>query len=198
MELIRISGAKLKVMLDLADMEKFSLDSSDIDYEDAATRRAFREILEEVRVRIGFETAGEKILVQVFPSRDGGCEMFVTRLPDELPAPLQRRIPARSITMMSMRKTAYCFRSFPHLLSVCRALVRCGYDGPSALRADDGGWYLFLQERVCSGTPARMGEFCFLSEYAEPIWGAAMLACIEEHSRPVIEEDAVTRLYDLL
>lgn len=118
MELIRINSTRLKVMLDPADMEKFALDSSAIDYEDATTRRAFRAIFEEVRERIGFETAGEQVLVQVFPSRDGGCEMFVTRLPSDLPATPHSRLADRRITMMSMRRTAYRFRSFADRKSV--------------------------------------------------------------------------------
>ena len=195
MELIRINGTKLKVMLDPADMEKFALDSSDIDYEDATTRRAFRAIFEEVRERIGFETAGEQVLVQVFPSRDGGCEMFVTRLPSDLPAAPHNRLADRRITMMSMRRTAYRFRSYGQLSAVCRALARAGYDRTSEIRTDEsGGWYLILQERICSGRIQRLGEFGFLSEYAEPQYGAAVIARIEEHSRLVCDGDAVGQL----
>lgn len=192
MELIRISGAKMKVMLDPTDMEKFALDSSDIDYEDAATRHAFRAIFEEVRERTGFETAGEQVLVQVFPSRDGGCEMFVTRLPSDLPPVLHGRPENRRVTMMSMRRTAYRLRTFGQLGAVCRALERAGYDRASEIRVDEaGGWYLILQERVCSGKIRHPGEFGFLSEYAEPKYGAAVIARIEEHSRLICEGDAV-------
>ncbi len=80
MELIVISQSKLKIMLTPPDMQRYELSAEQMDCADEQTRRAFRHIFEDARDRIGFETAGQKLLVQLYTSREGGCEIFVTKL----------------------------------------------------------------------------------------------------------------------
>ena len=77
MELIRINGTKLKVMLDPADMEKFALDSSDIDYEDATTRRAFRAIFEEVRDVSDLRRRENRCSYRFFPPVTAGVKCLL-------------------------------------------------------------------------------------------------------------------------
>lgn len=80
MELIVINQSKLKIMLTPPDMQRYELCAEQMDCADEQTRRAFRHIFDDARDRIGFETAGEKLLVQLYTSREGGCEIFVTKL----------------------------------------------------------------------------------------------------------------------
>ena len=80
MELIVISNSKLKIMLTSEDMREYSLDCNTLDYENTETRRAFWSILDEAKQRTGFDAASEKVFVQVYPSKKGGCEMYVTKL----------------------------------------------------------------------------------------------------------------------
>ena len=77
-----ISGEKLKVMLSSADMEYYAISCDMLDSGNAQSRCAFRKILEDARGQCGFDAAGAKVFVQVFPSKEGGCEMFVTKLGD--------------------------------------------------------------------------------------------------------------------
>lgn len=80
MELIMISESKLKIMLTSEDMRAYSIDCSMLDYENTETRRAFWSILDEAKHRTGFDAASEKVFVQVYPSKEGGCEMYITKL----------------------------------------------------------------------------------------------------------------------
>lgn len=80
MELIKINDCKLKVMLSEIDLKCYNLDCDKLDYDCSATKQAFREILKEAKKEIGFDTAEEKIFVQIYPGRCGGCEMYVTKL----------------------------------------------------------------------------------------------------------------------
>lgn len=80
MELLLISKDKLKVTLSALDMEKYELDCETIDYDSTETRRAFWSILDEAKHKTGFDAASDKVFIQVYPSRAGGCEMFVTRV----------------------------------------------------------------------------------------------------------------------
>ena len=78
MELILISNTKLKIMLNESDMKKYKI-SDDADCAESGTRRAIRNLLEKAREQLGFNTEGEEIFVQLYTSKKGGCELFVTK-----------------------------------------------------------------------------------------------------------------------
>lgn len=80
MELIVITPTKLKIMLTPPDMKRYDLTPARMDCADEETRRSFRRIFDDARTEVGFDTAGERLFVQLFSSRGGGCEIFVTKL----------------------------------------------------------------------------------------------------------------------
>ncbi len=196
MELIRISDSKLKITLSVADMEKYALCSDSMDYDNTETRRAFWEILDEAKQKTGFDAAKERVFVQVYPSRGGGCEMYVTKVGTlfekegvgEKPPP--RRRPRVGI---------YRFLSLDGLLSACAVLHAQGYSEESAAYAerDAGRYYLILREHLCAPVGSdgtRLSEYGFLEEYGERLSGCVTFAYIKEHAVPLELKDAVTRL----
>lgn len=78
MEMILISSKKLKVMLSQSDLEKRQI-CADIDCSNKKTRKVIRGILEEIREKTGFDTTGEGTYIQFFASKDGSCEIFITK-----------------------------------------------------------------------------------------------------------------------
>ena len=90
MELILISNTKLKIMLNESDMRKYHI-GSESDCAQITTRKAIRTLLDCAKDQIGFNTDGEEIFVQLYTSKHGGCELFVTKChaeakSEELPA----------------------------------------------------------------------------------------------------------------
>lgn len=80
MEWIVINESKLKIMLSAPDMRHYELSTERMDAADEDTRRAFRHIFDDARAEIGFDTTGERLFVQLYTSKEGGCEIFVTKL----------------------------------------------------------------------------------------------------------------------
>ena len=80
MELIKISASKLKIMLSVPDMQKYDLEADCIDCADEHTREAFRHIFDDAGAQVDFRTEGERLFIQLYTSRGGGCEIFVTKL----------------------------------------------------------------------------------------------------------------------
>ena len=121
MELIVISENKLKVMLTADDMRHYNLDCDTIDSDNAPARRAFRSILDDARAQTGFDTGKDRIFVQLYPGKAGGCEMFVTKLSTAKaeakspPASPQKKEPP-------VREHAYVFPTLSHLLMASRRL----------------------------------------------------------------------------
>ena len=80
MEIIMISDCKLKVMLGEDDLKQFEIKAEQLDYSNTETKRMFWDILNRAKHQTGFDTDGQRVLVQLDPSKHGGCEMFVTKI----------------------------------------------------------------------------------------------------------------------
>ena len=78
MDYIRISDTKIKVTLSQADLDRYVAEGEHDRL--AGSHGTLRAILREIRRKTGFDATGERVLMQMFPSSDGGCELFVTRL----------------------------------------------------------------------------------------------------------------------
>jgi len=131
MELIQISENKLKIMLDEEDMARYALDFDALEEADSASRRAFWTMLNEARAQSGFHPEAGRIYVQIYPSRAGGCELFVTQL-----------VGAR--TPDGEARCLYAFDSLGDLLLACRQLAA---RRPPRTRAyeDAGGGRFYLE-----------------------------------------------------
>ncbi len=78
-----INETKLKIMLSAPDMKHYALLPEKLEgmtCTDNETRTAFRHIFDDAEAQSGFHTSGERLMVQMFTSKCGGCEIFVTRL----------------------------------------------------------------------------------------------------------------------
>lgn len=184
MELIQISENKLKIMLSETDMVKYALDTDDTDYSKDETRRAFRAMLLHARQLSGFDTRGERIFVQMYPSRDGGCEIFVTKLGDRKGEFFEVGTLAKT-EVKRQTGDAYGFDSLENMLAVCRYLYNCRAEcrqEGKAYRDDRGNYYLSL--------PAGC-EFAHGEEFSRKVSLAGLDAYIAEHGRCIIERGAV-------
>ncbi|MBQ4327619.1 MAG: adaptor protein MecA [Clostridia bacterium] len=190
MELIQISENKLKIMLSETDMIKYALDGESADYSKDETRRAFRHMLSRVRQMSGFDTRGERIFVQMYPSKGGGCEVFVTKLGDRKGEYFEVDTLSRT-DVKKQTGNAYGFNSLENMLAVCRYLYNCRSDcrhEGKAFRDDRGNYYLAL--------PAGC-DFAHGEEFSKQISPARLDAYIKEHGRCLIESGAVEILGQL-
>jgi len=196
MELIRISDRKLKIMLTPTDMCHFDLNTDSFGEDSAKMHRAFRLLLHEIRERTGFEADDTHISVQYFPSREGGCEMFICNLQSEEneraapplsspPVPRQSTglHPAKRSCGGFRKECAYRFEKLQHLMTACRRLLEIGYIcDSSAYRDEKGCYFLFLS--VLSPSPfSTPEELDFIVEYGSVENASLLRLYIREHAR---------------
>ncbi len=213
MELIRIGDSKLKITMTLDDMTQYDLDCDTMDYDNSETRKAFWAILDRAKLACGFDATGDRVFVQLYPSKKGGCEMYVTKLPllcadrregERTRSPLPRSSHASQTTTVPNPHTgdseererlgAYRFEGLEALIRVCRQLSAHGYDAQSsAYRDEKGRFYLLLRERAGAfGTP--VAEYAFITEFGTPENARTIRLYISEHGSPICEGNAVTTL----
>ena len=203
MELIRISDHKLKIMLTPSDMQHFELNAATFGEDRAEMHRTFRLLLEEIRKQTDFDAEENRISVQYFPSREGGCEMFISRLgaaEDRPGLPAARKSARQLRTAVSAGYTRECVYRFPRieeLLAVCKRLDTLGYTGDSsAMRDTQGAYYLFLT--VCAPSPFSIpDELAFLTEYGSIESCSIQKTHLCEHGHGIVLGDAVHRLAEL-
>ena len=205
MELIRISNRKLKIMLTPTDMCHFELDPDSFAENGADVHRAFRMLLDEVRKQTDFDADDRRISVQYFPSREGGCEMFISNLQSDEPSSVSAKAPV-SLAKMPLqlqpakrngsfrRECAYRFDSLANLLAACQRLLRIGYLCESNAYRDEKNDY-FLILTVTSQSPFSLpDELDFLVEYGTVENTASLILYIREHATLIRSPDAIAVL----
>jgi negative regulator of genetic competence, sporulation and motility len=189
MELIVISDTKLKVMLTPTDMQTYGLDFSGDEYDNAKTRRAIWHLFDEVKRRCGFDVAGDRVMVQLWPAGDGGCEIYVNKLGTPPPRRERPNAPPR------FAKRLYTFEALRELLAVCRALEHSRYARMSEVwLSDDGAWYLVLE---ASEGGESVDELSFIEEYGLRLRSAGAMQLLTEHGSPIALGNAVERMASL-
>ncbi len=79
METIFINEDKIKIMLSKIEMTKYRIDK-DFSKDKTESDLIIWDILDDASILTGFDTEKGSFYVQMYPSKDGGCELFVTRI----------------------------------------------------------------------------------------------------------------------
>lgn len=177
MEFLVISENKMKIMLTHEEMKRYGIEGDKSDYKDPAVRKAFWQILDRAREECGFESRGEKILLQYYPSR-ASAEIFVTKL-GRLPLGIERSISETdSVTMLSSKNMIYRIENMEELSRLCRIIKYSDDRSSEVYFSDDGYYYLFFEER---SDGASLSPYAIASEFGEEI-PQTLRAYIKEHS----------------
>ena len=144
MELIVISESKIKLTLTSEEMSLYS----------GSTKEILSEIMDDVRNKCGCREMKGRIFIQMYPSREGGCEMFVTKLSER--EKYKNTLTGENHVLTEYRKYIYgergkvfiySFDNMEHLLSCCRDLSQMKYHGSSTVYVDRDKreYYLVLE-----------------------------------------------------
>jgi hypothetical protein len=131
----------------------------------------------------------------MYPSKEGGCELFVTKigllLNDEEKAPhvtTEHSPQAPTALRPASRKQAICFDTLAPLLSLCRRLQNAArLQKSDAFRDEKGRWWLLLS--VWGNT-----KYGFACEYGREVRRDIADLYLAEHATPVCRENAVQTL----
>lgn len=196
MELIVISDTRLKIMLTAQDMTEYNIDAMTLDTECAKTKRILYDILDRAKKKAGFAGDSDKVFVQIFPSKDGGCELYVTKYSnlydtDEADGAAINRTQKSQGGIK--KRLVYRFGSVRDLLRACRALKKRGYKEASDAYISDKEKIIYLVLYDGAGSV----DTSVVLEYADPVFFGGVSLYISEHSTPICEDSAVSLLAEL-
>ncbi|MGM9645184.1 MAG: adaptor protein MecA [Eubacteriales bacterium] len=194
MEIIKIGDDALKIMLDAEEALTYGLDSEDIYGDDEETLKIFQKIFDVAKEKIGLEFGSGRVLVQMYQSKDGGCEIFISRL--EVGSTYKDRvIPVENKRSKgAISPSLYRFENLENLLSVSARMENIGYTGRSSVYHDSkkGEYYLVLDDIY----PKEL-KYAFIAEYAKQMKSGA-IAYIKEHCECICRKNGVKILSKLL
>ena len=197
MELIRINENKVKIMLNATDMDIYDLPSEGIDCCESTIRDAFRAVLRDVSRKCGMNFSDGRLSIQFYPSKGGGCEMFVTInqarsvQSSKKEKPMEQAHPATAVTHAEELRwnlsEAFAFDSMKWLLTICAQLKRIGYQGASAAFRDENNRCFLILESCGAFRP-------LITEYGTEENPKAVRLYISEHGSPICTTCAVETL----
>lgn len=197
MELILINENKLKITLSECDMRLYALDCNNISYDNTETRRAFWSILDEVKQKTGFDAASQKVFIQIYPSKQGGCEMYVTRIGAlTVERDPTDEAPTISDPPHSLRRAVYSFDGLDALISVCKRLTYMGFSGKSSAWVSDHGdkkYYIAIDEPE-ENAYLPVSEYSFICEYGKSESLRTSLIFLNEYASCICHGNAVETL----
>lgn len=186
MELILINTSKLKIMLTPDDMKRYSLDIDKMNYDNTETRRVFWNILDTAKHETGFDAASDRVCIQVYPSKGGGCEMYVTKLASEKHERAEKKTPD---TVLKEEDTlcddTYVFETLGELLQFCYSASLSGFNGESNLYTDGKRYYLTFTQK-CEKVP------CI--EFAKKVRSRLVKEYFAERCRVICKSDAIAKM----
>ena len=164
MKFLRVGMTKLKITLSKSESEKYKISSIEGEFDKKGIRDTISGILDEAKSACNFEIGDEKVLIQVYPGSDGGCELFLTKLSflgdDEKKCILR----ADNISSVERVSSAFRFECLDDLLTVSRVLKEKAVKS-DVYCSDDGEYYIQIREHSIDGVSCAM----ILSEFAERI-----------------------------
>ena len=193
MELILISSNKLKVMLDLDEARKYKILDVEGNIANGGTN-GLHEILDDIYRLSGFDTKSENLEIEIFESRDGGCEMFITRQ-TEKKTYSQKDIKNLCRECLSENVTlAYIFKTMSDLITVCRLLGEKTLPAKSrAFSVGSKNFYLILTF-LGFFTSELYTSLEFISEYGERVSATHLEDYLHEYGKEICDKEAVERL----
>lgn len=191
MELIIINEKKLKVTLSGEEMTKYDLDG--LDECACGTRSSLRGMMRDIQMQTGFNSGGEKLYIQLYPCRNGGCELYITVLDTANSVPTHDSINMSEISTTDfgrIRGVIYGFECISDMASACRAAVQqmAGSIHSSAYSDDRGGAFLVLDKQPGNHVSR------LLSEFGRPEYGESVAPYICEHWHIIFAQNAAQKL----
>ena len=193
MEFLTVGNSKIKIMLSKEEAESRGIRAEDSSYDDPEIRRAFRNILVEAKEKAGFDIGKEKVLIQIYPSRDGGMELFITKLGIISKEAANMISRSEHVAVISAKRVYYIFTTFEALVSAVRSVHTELLEDSTLFLLDEGGYCFSFCEKDQNPVLSRLSV---LSEFGKKINELPALS-LTEHARILRSGDAAEMLCKL-
>ena len=196
MEFIVISNDKLKMILSEDEMLEYDIHPDSFNYAESTSKNALKSLLDRALCETGFDSRKTKLFVQMFSSKTGGCEIFISKIEEQHHNVLEKEYQSNKKQLL-----CYIFLDFKTLCNLCLRIKQTDRKYKTSLYSDNKTKYclIFLKN---DRTPAyHSGDHNdvfyppYLSEYGNTEESdAKFLDYLAEYYNCIINENAVEKV----
>lgn len=193
MDFLLINNRNIKISLSKNELDENDLSANGLCWNDEKTRCLMRKILSVACEKCGFEWQSEKLSVSVFPSVDGGCELFVTK---------QKRTHEKTEKECPIGTVCFCDGA-ENLFCACERLKEKGFSGKTSLYLSEKGEFVLICENTRK-LPSYMknlknekekSDLSFMKDHGRTYDATSSdLAYIGEHMTLLAKNDALSKM----
>lgn len=188
MEIVKINEKSIKISLSSDEVKEYDLcEGKELDAEEM--KRIFSSLLQKAKNEVGFTYAKENIVAEIFSSKDGGCEIFVSCLLGEVKMYKDKREELSSQKIKAQGQI-YAFDNIEDLIKVLDALRNIDKSlSTSVYYNNKNGKYFLVLENVLR----KSIKHAFILEFAKYV-KSPFLQYITEYFSPICISDAHEKL----
>ena len=174
-----IGQNSMKATLTRSDMERYRVSYEELSSQSRATRNLILSILTRAKLQTGFDASSGKLLVEVYPSEDGGC-VFAFSVLSPSSESENEELPL-----------IFSFDGIDPLFSCCHRVSRellSSIQASCLYRMQNSYILMISPKNGCSKSISNL-----LLEYAKPLKsGKYAKAYYTEHAKTLIDQQAVS------
>ena len=191
LEFLLVGESKLKIVMTDDDMKYYKLESLGFDGDSASAKRSFWQILDRAKTEVGFDPTGDKVLIQFYPIKCGGCEVFVTKLGILTSTSAKLVSKSERVSMLSKHCRYYHFENLLDLKRAAVAIKSMAKEAPvsDVYLSQKHGYFLSVEEYEKGSECA---EFPSIQEFGQRL-AADIGAYISEHFCRLTDGDGVDK-----
>ena len=199
MELIVINENKLKIVMSENDMRDYGLEENEFYCSVTNSREILKKILHNAPIKTGFEyiSSEEKILIQLYPEKNGGCELYVTKIPlneSEGASFMLEENESKYLLPKPLSKAhliSYRFDNLEYAIHAAKEIYKHSFDGASSFYKDiDTKYVLFVSHQMQNG----LQIINFLSEFGEEVNSENTYMLLCEWGQCIFKDNAIEEL----
>lgn len=127
MKIEKITENKLRIVLDIEDLETNNIDFESVVNNTPETQTLILSILNQAEKEVGFYAQDCKILIEALASFDGNFVFTITKTPPSIPksntGSFSRKVPkSKKRSLKSFSSLIYSFQNFEEFCEFCKAL----------------------------------------------------------------------------
>lgn len=152
MDIIKVNSSKMKIILTDTDFKQMGVDALSFDYTDEKSKDVLKKILKLAGQRYDFDIISAKLLIEYFPCKKGGGEIYISKLENNEKDNTNLYISAFS-------------QNLENIISICKNFKETNLK--SRLYSINSGYLLLLKLQNNHKQKSIPGEFLWMSDFAK-------------------------------
>ncbi len=177
MELIKVNSSKMKIILTDNDFKQMGVDAFSFDYTNEKSKEAIKKILKLARQESDFDIISAKLLIEYFPSKKGGGEIYISKLENSEKNNTKLYISAFS-------------QNLENIISICKNFKETNLK--SRLYSINSGYLLLLKLEKYHKQKIIPTDFLWMSDFAKvKICTDLSKTYLDEYALCICSENAI-------